>query len=235
MTGLIALGVGLSGAGHCALMCGGIASAIGSRANGGRAGVLRRTFAFNLARLTSYAVIGGSLATGVGTLIPYSSLVNTARFAQGLAAITLFALAARLLIEGEFTIGTWLQKAFWRASRPILGRALMLPRSIRPIALGLLWGLMPCGLLYWMLLVASATGSAVAGATILISFGLGTLPAMIGFTLVGGSIKLAAVRPRVRQVAGVLAICAGLWAAAPLGHQEAMLHHPNGTHPVSTP
>ena len=62
-------------------------------------------------------------------------------------------------------------------------RASALPGGSGRLLLGLCWGFLPCGLVYSVLLTASAAGSPLSGAAVMFAFGLGTLPSMLGMSL----------------------------------------------------
>jgi len=74
-----------------------------------------------------------------------------------------------------------------------------------------LWGWIPCGLTYSILLWSIAAGSAVQGGLLMLAFGLGTLPAMLPMTLGAGKIHRIVKQATVRIVAGVLVAAAGLF------------------------
>ena len=71
----------------------------------------------------------------------------------------------------------------WKIVLPIAVRASSLPGGSGRLLLGLCWGLLPCGLVYSVILTASAAGSAVSGAAVMFAFGVGTLPSMLGISL----------------------------------------------------
>ena len=66
--------------------------------------------------------------------------------------------------------------------------------------LGALWGWLPCGLVYSVLLTALASGSAPRGALIMLAFGLGTLPNLLAIGLFWESVKGWVQSPRVRLI-----------------------------------
>ena len=77
----------------------------------------------------------------------------------------------------------------WRKFAPAARRLLPVSSVPQAFALGLLWGWLPCGLVYSVLLLAATSASPLGGATTMIAFGAGTMPAMV---LTGiGAAKLA--------------------------------------------
>ncbi|HUO79052.1 MAG TPA: sulfite exporter TauE/SafE family protein [Steroidobacteraceae bacterium] len=220
-----ALAAGLAGSAHCAAMCGGIAAAVGATFPRGAGLPLGAALAFNAARLASYALVGALLAAVLGGLAAPAPLPLVALAARVFAALVLGALALRLLTGRDLLGAERIGQAFWARLRPAFGRAVRLPAPLRPAAVGLLWGFMPCGLVYSVLLVAAASGSAAAGAATMLAFGAGTLPALLGLTLGGATLAARLRRPALRRLGGGLVLVAALWTlAAALWHPPGMTH-----------
>ncbi|MDX2171109.1 MAG: sulfite exporter TauE/SafE family protein [Deltaproteobacteria bacterium] len=212
------LGLGALGSAHCVAMCGGIAGALALApgATGAAAAVARQT-AYNVGRITSYAV-AGALAGALG--------VALAGLFGGTGIALLRALAALLLLAlGLYLSGWWsglvrlerLGARLWRRIAPLAAR-LRPGRSIGgALALGMLWGWLPCGLVYSALALAATAGDWRHGALLMAGFGLGTLPAMLATGLVAGRVGGLARRAAPRRVAGILLIGFGLWTFAASG------------------
>lgn len=165
---LTALFMGLVGGPHCVAMCGAACAGI-SRAAGERS--TQALLTFQLSRMVGYALFGafaaGSvqglalLGTNTGAIRPVWTMFHAAVLLLGLA----------LLLRGRQP--AWIDnfgQTVWRKARPALAR--MGPRA--PMVLGVAWALMPCGLLYSALLVASLTANAFEGAAMMALFSLGT-------------------------------------------------------------
>ena len=165
---LTALFMGLVGGPHCVAMCGAACAGI-SRAAGERS--TQALLTFQLSRMVGYALFGafaaGSvqglalLGTNTGAIRPVWTMFHAAVLLLGLA----------LLLRGRQP--AWIDnfgQTVWRKARPALAR--MGPRA--PMVLGVAWALMPCGLLYSALLVASLTANALEGAAVMALFSLGT-------------------------------------------------------------
>jgi len=214
---------GLAGAAHCAAMCGGIATAAGASFQQGGRLPIGPALAFNGGRLAGYALVGALLAAVAGSAAPAIPLAAT--LGRLLAAVVLAALGVRLLtgrdVIGIERIGAW----FWRALRPLYARLGRLPPSWRPAGLGLLWGFMPCGLVYSVLLLAATGGDALAGAATMLSFGLGTLPALLALTVGGSALGRRLAAPRLRRIAGIAVLATAIWTAT-----GAILHRPGAAH-----
>src|SRR5690606_36899200 len=167
----------------------------------------------------------GGLGGGVLRLFRFEALAVGVRMAAG-AALVLVAL--RLLDRGgrlDLLGRPGIQARRWL--QPV--RRLLIPanRSWKRLALGALWGWMPCGLSMGLLTVAWLQASAAGGALVMASFGLGTLPVMLPLTWTGARLVRWLQRPALRNSLAMLVLCAGvLTLAAPLLMQVPALHGP---------
>ncbi|MDH3841012.1 MAG: sulfite exporter TauE/SafE family protein [Chromatiales bacterium] len=229
-----ALVAGLIGSAHCFGMCGGIAGAMGMAAaqngvRGGRLG-LQATL-YNVGRITSYVVAGvivGLLGSALGDMI---DLPSWSLWLRGITGLVLLLLG--LQIAFGWRLLTFLERGgarLWRRLSPLAGRLLGKRGAINALGLGMLWGWLPCGLSYSMLLVAATTGTAVGGGAIMLAFGLGTLPSMIGASYAGGRIGGLPGGRRTRVIAGLLIALMGIWTAAvPMRHIGSGGHDGHGS------
>ena len=176
---------GLAGGVHCAGMCGGIVGALGN--SSGRQGIappVRFLLAYNAGRIASYACAGalaGALGQA-GLLTRAAPLLQPLMFA--LASLMLVALGLHL--AGAASVMDRLEAAgarLWRGVAPWSRRLLPVTSLPRALGLGALWGWLPCGMVYAVLLTALALGSWWQGAAVLAVFGLGTLPNLLGIGL----------------------------------------------------
>ncbi len=210
-----ALVAGLAGSAHCGVMCGGIATALGARNPAARMGpAARSALGFNTGRLLGYGLVGGCLellVQSLGGAVPGAHYGNVLRI---IAAAWMMVLAVRLLLRKDVAwverLGAW----SWRQIAPLAAPAMRLPRPFRTLAMGMLWGFMPCGLVYSVLLVAASAPTVVDAVAIMVAFGLGTMPALLGITT-GSSLGFARLgrMPELRRVAGVVVLGCGLVTA----------------------
>jgi uncharacterized protein len=166
---ITALFMGLAGGPHCVAMCGAACAGI-SRGVGGQHST-RSLLSFQFSRMVGYALFGafaaGSvqglawLGTNTAVIRPVWTMFHVAALVLGVALIWLARQPAWLDAVAQ---------GVWRRTRPVLGR--LGPRA--PWVLGVAWALMPCGLLYSALMVASLSANAVEGALIMALFSLGT-------------------------------------------------------------
>lgn len=197
-----ALGVGLLGGVHCVAMCGGVVSAyvlVRPERPAPRAQLL-----FNAGRIASYilagALVGGLAGAGISAarLVPLQTVLFVA--ANGLLILLGLHLAGRgrLILQLEKAGGH-----AWPLVRR-LGRHLPQVRTpVSQLAAGALWGWTPCGLVYSMLALALVSGSAERGALVMASFGLGTLPNLLGASWLVSRFGAQMRRPGVRTAAGL--------------------------------
>jgi hypothetical protein len=211
-----ALVAGLAASGHCIGMCGGIAGALAMRSPQGAAGTkLALALAYNLSRITSYAV-AGALAGLLGRTLLNAVDVRPLSIAfRVVAGLIMLAAAARLLFGWRLldpleSAGSGL----WRRIAPWAGRQGRSGGLGGAVGLGLAWGWLPCGMTYSMLLLAATTASVPMGAAVMLAFGLGTLPSMVTATVAFERMaKLLSSRATLRNVAGILLLAFGLWTA----------------------
>jgi sulfite exporter TauE/SafE len=179
--------------------------------------------AYSGGRIASYAA-AGALAGAVGQA---GLLMRDAVPMQHL----LFALSSLMLIAlGLYLAGVWgavrrlesLGGGLWRRLQPYTTRLLPVNTVPRALGLGALWGWLPCGLVYSVLLTALASGSAMQGALVMLAFGLGTLPNLLAIGLFWENVKGWVRSPRVRLTAGVLVLAFGLYGLFKVGYTFAV-------------
>jgi sulfite exporter TauE/SafE len=199
---------GLLGSAHCFGMCGGISGLFAMNVN---VASLKTQFpnaiAYNAGRVLSYAILGAAVALLGKTLV--SGIPNIAapvRFASGVLIILVglqLAFSWRILAPLE-SAGA----KVWNRIAPA-AKGLVPVQSVgQAIGLGLIWGWLPCGLVYSVLLLAATTAEPTAGGLVMVAFGLGTMPAMIA-TGISAS-KLAQFMNGKRLGAGLLIVLLGL-------------------------
>lgn len=222
--------VGLAGSVHCAGMCGGIVGAlsVSAPAKPARAVIaivpapaarLTRVLAYNTGRIASYMTAGalaGGLAQGAAGLLRLASLqllfywlANLMLVALGLYLMDAWHGLARLEQGGQL---------LWRRVRPLLKPLLPMDGPFKALALGGLWGWVPCGMVYSVLLTALLSGSALGGAAVMLAFGLGTLPMLLTLGLLGAGLRARIQQRAVRLACGLLVLGFGLLGLARAGH-----------------
>jgi sulfite exporter TauE/SafE len=211
-----ALLLGLAASAHCVLMCGGIASALGlatERAANGRP-PLRLLIGYQLGRVLSYTLAGLLFAGVFGGMLTLLDS-ETLRRALRVLGAAVFAFAA-LVAFGGLRAPHFGGQRLWQRIAPLAKRLLPVRSLPRALAFGMVWGWMPCGFVYTVLLLATMQLDALSGALTMAAFGLGTLPAMLATAYGAQHFTALAQRRGARQAAGVLLLCsAALTLAGP--------------------
>lgn len=203
--------VGLLGGTHCIGMCGGIVSALTVQAPGGpRQWPLH--LAYNLGRISSYALAGAVLGAvgGAGLLLNDMLPVQLALYV--LANLMLVALSLYLTgLTRALALTERAGQRLWARIQPFTARFLPARSVSRALPLGMLWGFLPCGMVYSVLTTALLTGSALRGAGLMLAFGAGTLPNLLlaGFLL--QRFRDIVQGRGVRLASGLLVLGFGVW------------------------
>lgn len=213
--------LGLASGAHCVGMCGGIVAAFSTRrvipiVDAARpAAEWRRQLAFNGGRIATYALGGaaGGALGGAAQLMSGALPAQTALYVLANAMLLLLGLhiagLGRALgrLEG---IGAPL----WRRVQPAAARLLGARGRLASFAGGMLWGLLPCALVYGALAGAAFAGGALQGALAMSAFGLGTLPWLLGAGIAATRLSAWAGHPRFRLAAGALVLGLGVFGLA---------------------
>lgn len=207
--------VGLLGGVHCAGMCGGIVSALSF--NMPSVGIKRSPdwlihLSYNLGRITSYSVAGALMGTigSAGLLLNGALPVQMSLYV--VANLMMIALGLYLIgVQKSLTIVERLGQGIWRRMQPFTKRFLPVRGPAQAFPLGLLWGWLPCGMVYSVLALALLSGSAGRGAATLLAFGLGTLPNLLLAGLLLVRFRSVVQHPRVRWAAGAFVGGFGVW------------------------
>jgi len=210
--------VGLLGGVHCIGMCGGIVGALCLGLEGGTNQIqvksakqdFIKTFpyllSYNAGRISSYT-FAGILMGGIGWLGSHLfTLYSIQQTLEILAAS--FMLALGLYISGWWKglaqIERWGGMVVWKRLEP-LGRRFMPVTSYRhAFLLGLVWGWLPCGLVYSVIIWTISTQSPLEGGLLMLSFGLGTLPNLLLMGVFASTLRQFIQQPWVKQVAGIM-------------------------------
>ncbi|WP_299236994.1 sulfite exporter TauE/SafE family protein [uncultured Halomonas sp.] len=203
---------GLLGGAHCIGMCGGIMSALSfavppsMRSPARLSGLL---LGYNLGRITSY-MIAGALAASLGTLL---SLTAPARLIlQGLAALMLILMALYIADWWKGLLGVEaLGRRLWRHLEPLGRRLMPVVKLPQAVALGAVWGWLPCGLVYSMLTWSLAMADPLRGVLLMGAFGLGTLPALLATGFAARQLSRLIRHRATRTLAALSIIAFALW------------------------
>lgn len=206
---LSALLVGLAGSVHCVGMCGGVVGAFSLMLPRQQAH-WPYLLAYNTGRISSYTL--------AGALTGWLSSLIRLQVEQSLFYLQL--LSATFILLLALYIGQWWQalaylerggRLLWRFIQPLTRHFVPLRSPLTALPYGMLWGWLPCGLVYSTLSWSLASGSTGQGALLMLCFGLGTLPAMLLLGSSAQSIKQQLASPVSRKVIASLLLLMSLW------------------------
>lgn len=205
--------IGLLGSSHCLGMCGGISASLSMALPVGRGFRFRQSLmllAFNFGRIGSYILIAALIA-----------VLSTGAASQwALAGMVLRTIAGLLLIFMGLSMGQWWQgiryvekigAPVWQKLSPLTRRLMPIHHPGQALALGALWGWLPCGLVYSTLGWAALQPTVTSAALTMFFFGLGTLPSMLATGYAASWVRGLQKHQAVRKASGALLILFGIW------------------------
>lgn len=226
---LVAFAMGLVSSLHCIGMCGSIIGtltlSLPTEVRDKKVRLFSFVLNYNIGRISSYAM--------AGALIGLLEMMLSLPFAQGhghrvlqLLSATVMA-SAGLYIAGWFPRFAYIEKIgskFWKKIEPF-GRKLMpIKTRLHAFLFGVVWGWLPCGLVYAALALAAATGDSLRSSLTMLAFGLGTLPAVIGVGIMTSALTRLARMKHFRLLVGLFMITLALFSAMPWLYPM-RLHH----------
>lgn len=205
--------LGLMGSGHCLGMCGGLISALGlSQQNA--SSKLSYLLAYNAGRILSYMLAGLIVGFFGFWLTKTLGASDVLRYLAGVMLILLG------LYLGQWYHGlTLVEKTgrhLWKHIQPLAKKVLPIRSIPSALSVGLVWGWLPCGLVYSSLIYASSTGNAMNAALVMFCFGLGTLPSMMATGYFSSQLSRILSNKGFRSVIGLMMIAFGLWSLPPV-------------------
>ena len=193
---------------HCVMMCGGLCAVMCQRQNH------TQNLLTNLGRITTYTLLGALFAGVIQGASLTLNLGNWGGLLRLLMGLTLIISGLVMVFKSR---AKWLliQKPlpFWNQISNTLKKLSHSNTNPAAYAKGLLWGLIPCGLLYGMLIIAATTADVLRGASFMLFFGLGTLiPLLLSQALMQRWLNSGS-NQTLRTLTGSLIILLGLWVA----------------------
>ena len=189
--------IGVAGAGHCVAMCGGITTMLTASMDRSIKTNPLLILAYNFGRILSYT-IAGALAGLTGSLAAQS--IGVPILGLKIVAAIFVILLGLYIAKISFLLShvEQLGKGLWKFIQPLSKRFIPVKSIHQSLLLGVVWGWLPCGLVYSTLTWSIASGDWQNGALIMFAFGLGTLPALLtmasGFQLVTQILRSAITR-----------------------------------------
>ena len=224
--------VGIASTLHCVGMCGGIIGALSfglpEPVRTHRWRIVPYISAYNLGRIISYAGIG-ALAGGLGAgLFSTISPQYGHQILVWLASIIMIGIG--LYLAGAFPRFVYIEKLgspLWKRLEPLGKKLLPVKSPVHAFVFGMIWGWLPCGMVYTALVWAISSGDALSGAALMFAFGAGTLPATMGAGIFSGWLTKVARIKALRVLAGAILIAMALWIVWPSADKHS--HHNHGT------
>ena len=228
---LTALSAGFFGSPHCFGMCGGIVSALGFAVRTDQPS--RRFFLqclYHLGRLGSYTLLGCLTGwLGKGLLAPLAGSVWPYVLGSGM-----------MLVFGLYLSGWWrgldkletLGGRLWQGMAPLRQRFMPVTTAPRALVAGMLWGFLPCGLVYSALALAMTSGSPGLSALAMLAFGIGTLPMMLMTGAAAATLKQKLNEQGWRKANGLLVMAFGVWTLVQALSHDGHAHHHHDAAPV---
>ncbi|MCK4865904.1 MAG: sulfite exporter TauE/SafE family protein [Gammaproteobacteria bacterium] len=230
--------IGLFSTVHCLGMCGGIIGALTfslpEKIRNNRKRLIPYVTAYNFGRIISYS-LAGALAGGFGS--------NLIAFSPAYGHLVLQLFASTLMVGIGLYLAGWfpalvkiehIGKPIWRKLEPISQKLIPVKSPGHAFLFGVVWGWLPCGLVYTALIWSTTAGSVKDGALLMLAFGAGTLPAvMIAGILTGWFTRLIRstyIRPLVGLTIILVALITGYMALLHAGHQPASDNDSNNQH-----
>lgn len=202
-------------------MCGGISTALSLSTRTGEGFHLRlvsTTLLYNTGRILSYAMIG-CLAGALGAILT-SIWMDFLFVLRTLAAIM-------LILAGIYLTGLWnglasierAGAAIWRKISPLGTRLKRRQSPLNTLFLGMIWGWLPCGLVYSALTYSATQANVFQSGLIMLFFGLGTLPSMVTTGLLANSLQSLKNKRYVYLLSGAILIIFGIMSLPVKWHQ----------------
>ena len=204
---------------HCALMCGGIAAAIERQGDSreavfiplqSKSELFYLQLIMHFGRLTTYVLLGAA-AAWAGAVLWQQNVVPIQRPLFAFTSLILLVMGLRLLRQrsnSPLLLGKWLGARIAGYWAKYLGS--FTGRTSRWFS-GMVWGLVPCGLVYSVLPLAFLSGDVLTGAGLMLAFGLGTLPNLLLISKFSAALTQFGQYIWVRYIAAGLLLSAGIF------------------------
>lgn len=227
---LAAFAMGFFGSPHCLGMCGGLVTAFGLSMQGVSPLKKRGLIAtYHFGRLISYSILGVIAGTiGTTVLAPLLQGNSTPRILLGLVLVFIgLSMLGMPFLNSLEKVG----RGLWQKLSPLRQKVFPLDSFPKALAAGLLWGFLPCGLVYGALLMAVVGNDIGTGALLMFVFGLGTVPMLVATQETVGWLHKQIGRYKLRQLNGIIMILSGLAVIAlPMAMKHMGGHGGHGGH-----
>lgn len=205
---LSAFFTGLAGTAHCLSMCGGIGSTLGIHSH-----LQGQIFSYQAGRLFSYSCLGFFCGWILPLLGIQPSIGDTGIIIRRISTI-LIALIGIMQILNLQALRLLERYGYhlWKPLNRFLQNFLPIRSHTDAFLIGCLWGLLPCGLIYAALVIAISRANPLESMAVMASFGLGTLPAMLGLSLFSRQLSQLTIHTPLRRILGILILLMAIWS-----------------------
>ena len=217
---LVAFIMGLFSSMHCVGMCGSIIGtltlSLKQEIRENKGVLFFYILNYNLGRITSYTL--------AGALVGVIEFILTTPLGEGHGHRILQLLSAIIMASAGFYIAGWyprfayIEKSgsrLWKFLEPFGRRLIPVQTRTRAFLFGMVWGWLPCGLVYTAFALAATTGDVLKSALTMLAFGIGTLPAVFGIGIMTGIATRLSRMNRVKQAVGLFMVALAILAAFP--------------------
>ena len=201
----------LGSIGHCIGMCGGIVIAYSSAKVDEGTSKLKASMshlAYNLGRVTTYVFLG-AIFGAIGGVVSFSNVaIATLTIIAGI-----FMILTGIFLLGKLNFLTKLEHSFFKSKwyQESFREAIKSKSLYSFFFLGLLNGLLPCGLVYFFAVTAASTGSAFWGAIVMLIFGLSTIPSLFTLGMFTSILSKSNIRKVMMNLSSIVVIIYGLY------------------------
>ncbi len=202
---------GLAGSIHCIGMCGGLVSVLSKSLKNSSRRTLSFWCAYNGGRILSYSIAGLTVG-GAGELV-YALFPMQRAHVLGAMIAGAFMIALGVHIAQWWKAMSVFERAggkLWQKLTPIFAKYLPARFLRHAFVGGVIWGWLPCGLVYSVLALAAVSGNAIYGAAIMMAFGIGTLPMLFAMSAISGRLAKLQTQIWVRNAFGVVVCTLGI-------------------------
>ncbi|KJV06114.1 sulfite exporter TauE/SafE family protein [Methylocucumis oryzae] len=227
---LVAFAMGLASSLHCIGMCGSIIGtltlSLSPAIRNDKIRLFPFVFNYNIGRILSYGLAGAL----VGFIESLATMQMSETFAYRLMQLlsALIMACAGLYLAGWFPRFAYIEKIgmyVWKSIEPFGRRLIPVKNRSQAFLFGMVWGWLPCGLVYAALALSATTGDTLKSMLTMLSFGLGTLPAVMGVGIMTGILTRLSQMNRFKQLIGLFMIVLALLAALPWLNPMAITTH----------
>jgi len=217
---IAALMTGLIGSLHCIGMCGSIIGtltlSLKPEVRNNKSTLFPYVLNYNIGRILSYTLAGLLVGFAESLLsLPFGP-GHGHRILQLLSAVIM--IGAGLYIAGWFPRFAYIEKAgsrFWKLLEPYGRRLIPVTTHLQAFLFGMIWGWLPCGLVYAALALSATTGDVLRSGMTMLAFGLGTLPSVMGVGIMTDTLTKLSRMQRFKKLIGLLLVLIALFAVFP--------------------